>query len=84
MSAKFYPAVAAQGGLVGCLDAIDGAELADGDRGILLAVGGLACYRLVDDPEQEGIPPVTNPGDKRWIEIPGYFGPDTAVDGGTW
>lgn len=70
MSHNWYPASDLIGGTDGCLDAIDGADLAEGDRAIVVA-DLVYCYVLnatsgVVENSPHVISPDSNAGDKRW------------------
>ena len=62
------------GGVSGCLDAIDGALLADGDRAIVITTSSTYHYILDGDSgaaesSPDVISPDTNAGTKRWIMV---------------
>ena len=72
MANQFYPATALTGGGTGALDAIDGADLADGDGAVVIAAGTAYFYRLdgtsgATESSPSVIAPDVNAGDKRWI-----------------
>lgn len=66
------------GGAVGSLDAIDGAELSDGDGAFVVTLTGCYIYFLdVDSAAAESSPDIISPdanaGDKRWIRQDFYM-----------
>ncbi len=70
----FYPATALTGGGVGALDNIDGNDLADGDRAVVVTDDGIYYYRLyatsgAAESAPEVIAPDVNAGDKRWVRV---------------
>jgi hypothetical protein len=71
MAQKWLPASSLTGGSEGSLDAIDGSNLSDGDRAIVIA--DLVYFYVLDDDSglSESSPsviaPDNNAGDKRWI-----------------
>jgi hypothetical protein len=72
MANKFYAATALTGGGEGALDAIDGANVADGDGAVVIAAGTAYFYRLdgtsgAAESSPSVIAPDANAGDKRWI-----------------
>jgi len=78
---KVYPATGLTGGTTGCLDAIDGTDLADKDVAIVTVQdGNMYPYVLdADSAESESSPliisPDANAGDKRWklVGVHGAF-----------
>ena len=70
--ANFYGATALTGGTSGCLDAINGALLSDGDMAMVRTLTTAYEYTLDADSAAAAsspgvISPVTNAGTKRWI-----------------
>ncbi len=68
----FYGAVKLTGGIIGYLDAIDGAQLSDLDGAVVFAARDVSHYILDDDSgAAESVPnvviPDSNPGTKRWV-----------------
>jgi hypothetical protein len=69
-----YGATALTGGTSGCLDAIDGAGLLDGDKAFVLTSTQFYFYTLDDDSAAVESPPDiispdSNAGDKRWVQV---------------
>ena len=69
-----YGATALTGGTAGCLDAINGAILNDGDKAFVLTATQFYFYTLdADSAAAESSPdiisPDTNAGDKRWLQV---------------
>jgi len=76
--ANFYGATALTGGTSGCLDAINGALLSDGDMALVRTLTTAYEYTLdADSAAAQSSPgvisPVTNAGDKRWIRSKSYL-----------
>ena len=76
--ANFYGATALTGGTSGCLDAINGALLSDGDMALVRTLTTAYEYTLDADSAAAAsspgvISPVTNAGDKRWIRSKSYL-----------
>ncbi len=72
MAAVIYGFNALTGGTEGCLDAIDGGILADGDMAVGISAGVYHSYSLdadsgADESSPTVISPDANAGDKRWI-----------------
>jgi len=73
MAQKWLPASSLTGGGEGALDAIDGSNVSDGDRAIVIA--DLVYLYVLDadsgltESSPDVIEPDTNAGDKRWILI---------------
>ena len=68
------------GGTEGCLDSINGKDLFDGYRAIVVTDSATYHYRLdVDSAAAESTPDVISPdlnaGDKRWLLVPIYVAP---------
>ena len=84
MTQKWLPASSLIGGEEGALDAIDGSELSDGDRAVVIA-DRVYFYILNGDSYAPETPPYiispdSNAGDKRWIMAaiyPDSFDPNT-------
>lgn len=81
---NFYAAINLIGGASGALDAIDGADLGDGDGAVVITSSYAYFYHLnATSGESESPPqiiaPDTNPGDKRWILEKVYGGGDSYV-----
>lgn len=69
---NFYPAKSLIGGASGALDAIDGADLTDGDGAVVITDSNAYVYHLdatsgAAENSPSVIAPDTNPGTKRWI-----------------
>lgn len=74
---NMYWADALTGGAAGALDALDGADLADGDAAIVVTSTGTYIHRLdassgASESSPSVIAPDTNPGTKRWLLLE-YF-----------
>jgi len=72
--ARWYNATALTGGAAGALDSLNGQNLVDGDRAVVLTTTAVYFYYLdVDSGAAESSPntisPDSNAGDKRWILI---------------
>jgi len=87
-AANGYGATALTGGTAGCLDAINGASLADGDKAFVLTATQFYFYNLdVDSAAAESSPNVISPdtdaGDKRWIKLSAHaiFGLSSLTEG---
>jgi len=82
-AANGYGATALTGGTAGCLDAINGATLLDGDKAFVTTTTTFYIYSLDDDSAAAEsspniISPDTSAGDKRWILLTYYGISDTA------
>jgi len=71
---RWYNATALIGGTDGSLDSINGQNLSDGERAIVMTTTGVYFYYLDDDSaaaesSPDTISPDDNAGDKRWILI---------------
>ncbi|MDH5524436.1 MAG: hypothetical protein OEY01_10660 [Desulfobulbaceae bacterium] len=69
---QFYFRTALTGGAAGALDAIDGADLLDGDRAFVVTGGAFYVYELDDasgaaEASPDIIAPDVNAGTKRWL-----------------
>ena len=78
MSNNWYPASDFTGGTDGCLDFIDGDELNNDDRAILISDGEINFYILNSSSSKTAddflyIVPVTNPGTKMWERVDNLF-----------
>lgn len=73
MAQKWLPASSLTGGGEGALDAIDGSNVSDGDRAIVIS--DLVYFYVLDaasgiiESPPNVISPDTNPGNKRWILV---------------
>jgi hypothetical protein len=72
--ARWYNATATIGSADGALDTINGQNLIDGDRAIVLTATQVYFYYLDDDSgaaesDPDTVSPDSNAGDKRWILI---------------
>ena len=73
MATKTYTKSSLTGGIAGSLDSIDGADLSNGDKAIVISETDTRAYILDADSglAEDGddvISPDTNAGDKRWIK----------------
>lgn len=92
--ADFYGATSLTGGGAGALDAIDGADLSDGDGAVVIKDGMHHVYHLdASSGATEAVPkviaPDNNPGTKRWVLANGTqarlsLGADQAIATATW
>jgi hypothetical protein len=69
---NWYPASDLIGGGIGALDAIDGSDLNEGDRAIVITSDSVYFYTLnstsgASESSPDTISPDENAGDKRWI-----------------
>jgi len=89
MAVSGYKFTALTGGTTGCLDALDGTDLGDGDLALVMTGDVLYHYQLsatsgAVEISPDIIAPDTNAGDKRWIlqRVPAeeITVPDTSAD----